>query len=1031
MNNLISEFVNPTAQYHGKPFWSWNGKLEKEELLRQIHVMKEMGFGGFFMHSRTGLQTEYLGEEWFELINACADEAEKLGMEAWLYDEDRWPSGIAGGRVTENPEFRMKSVKLEVLENYNEINWDSEVIAAFTCVLTGISVYEYERINRDTPMEAMKDKQILLFSIIEMSKHSFYNGYTYVDTLNRKATDKFIELTHEKYKQKCGNRLGRSIKGIFTDEPHRGTLMDEFGAGNDSDIWRAPWTDRLPLEFKNNYGYDLVEKLPELFLKLHGNNVSQVKWQYVELVQQMFLDNYAKPINEWCEKNNIILTGHILHEDSLTAQTAMSGSVMRYYEYMEYPGIDLLTEGNKSFWVAKQLSSVARQLGKKWLASELYGCTGWQMNFEGHKAVGDWQALFGINLRCHHLSWYTMEGESKRDYPASILHQSTWWREYKYVEDYFSRMGLLLSQGKPCCDVLVINPVESVWSQVHPGWAKMLTAKAPEITKLEEQYQDLFYWLTGAHIDFDYGDEEMISRYYRIEQDQASNPILKIGEASYRVVILGGMLTLRSSTLKLLEEFIRAGGKVVIAGDIPDYLDAIKSKLPQELQTEAAKVPFERESLISSVSKYLSITIEVTDEDGKNIDDIYCQLREDDKNKYAMFLNINREKGYENVSIKINTQGNVEEWVCSSGERVGVMKSGMDGLVEFKTSFESGKEHLYVITPEASTQIQQNPIFIEKERFTLSGPYEYVLDEPNVCVLDMAKYRFDGGDWQEELEILKVDQAVRRNYGLVYRDGEMLQPWFAKKQESSIKGRVSLEFNFYVDIVPEDQLELVLERPENFEIFLNGQTIDNTVLNGWWIDQCFKKIILPSGVLKSGRNTVELKVDFHEKINLENIYVIGRFGVKVEGNKNTLIKLPEKVFAGDITKQGLPFYSGKIRYRMKLESKTQNAEKIMLSLEKFEAACIKVITCDNREKMIAWQPYEADITNNLNMNKELTIEVVLTRRNTFGPLHQLPIKASDYGPFSFVTEGDKFSSNYMLIPSGLLKEPVIKICGIL
>ena len=96
----------------------------------------------------------------------------------------------------------------------------------------------------------------------------------------------------------------------------------------------------------------------------------------------------------------------------------------------------------------------------------MYGCTGWQFDFENHKAVGDWQALFGINLRCQHLSWYTMEGEAKRDYPASIFFQSPWWKQYKYVEDYFSRLGVMLNQGAPVCDVLVVNPIESVWSQV-------------------------------------------------------------------------------------------------------------------------------------------------------------------------------------------------------------------------------------------------------------------------------------------------------------------------------------------------------------------------------------------------------------------------------------------------------------------------------------------------------------------------------------------------------------------------------------
>ena len=76
---LYGRFQSPSKADRGKPFWSWNGKLDKDELIRQIHVIQEMGFGGHFMHSRTGLVTEYLGEEWFELINACADESERLG----------------------------------------------------------------------------------------------------------------------------------------------------------------------------------------------------------------------------------------------------------------------------------------------------------------------------------------------------------------------------------------------------------------------------------------------------------------------------------------------------------------------------------------------------------------------------------------------------------------------------------------------------------------------------------------------------------------------------------------------------------------------------------------------------------------------------------------------------------------------------------------------------------------------------------------------------------------------------------------
>lgn len=190
------------------------------------------------------------------------------------------------------------------------------------------------------------------------------------------------------------------------------------------------------------------------------------------------------------------------------------------------------------------------------------------MNFESHKAVGDWQALFGINLRCQHLSWYSMQGEAKRDYPASIFHQSAWYKEYHYVEDYFSRLNVILAQGKPVCDLLVLNPVESTWCHIYPGWSKSLSTEDPDNARIEKIYADLFHMLCGSRIDFDYGDEEMLSRLYSIEKTP-DGAVLHVGQASYKTVLAAGMLTIRSSTLKILKEFMEAGGKVVFAGEIP------------------------------------------------------------------------------------------------------------------------------------------------------------------------------------------------------------------------------------------------------------------------------------------------------------------------------------------------------------------------------------------------------------------------------------------------------------------------------
>ena len=78
------QFASPSSEYRGKPFWAWNGPLDEVELRRQIRVFKEMGLGGAFMHSRVGLATPYLSDEWFSLVNACVEEAKSQEMEAWL-----------------------------------------------------------------------------------------------------------------------------------------------------------------------------------------------------------------------------------------------------------------------------------------------------------------------------------------------------------------------------------------------------------------------------------------------------------------------------------------------------------------------------------------------------------------------------------------------------------------------------------------------------------------------------------------------------------------------------------------------------------------------------------------------------------------------------------------------------------------------------------------------------------------------------------------------------------------------------------
>ena len=113
-------FQGDLTEYAAIPFWSWNNELDEQALIQQIVDMKEAGMGGFIMHARLGLTTEYLGEKWFTCIGACLKKARELGMRAWIYDENGWPSGFVGGKLLEKEEYRAKYLEYCVCDTYDK-----------------------------------------------------------------------------------------------------------------------------------------------------------------------------------------------------------------------------------------------------------------------------------------------------------------------------------------------------------------------------------------------------------------------------------------------------------------------------------------------------------------------------------------------------------------------------------------------------------------------------------------------------------------------------------------------------------------------------------------------------------------------------------------------------------------------------------------------------------------------------------------------------------------------------------------------
>lgn len=322
------------------------------------------------------------------------------------------------------------------------------------------------------------------------------------------------------------------------------------------------------------------------------------------------------------------------------------------------------------------------------------------------------------------------------------------------------------------------------------------------------------------------------------------------------------------------------------------------------------------------------------------------------------------------------------------------------------------------------------PVYDRKTVIDMGGEFRYRLGEPNVLVLDRAAYRLNGGEEQGPLEILKLDRAVRDALGLPYRGGDMLQPWYAQKFTSSntpeTRAKLNLRFEFEVEVLPVSPVFLAVEHPEAAEYRVNGVKLDPAeAAEDGWVDRCFVKLPVPADALRLGVNRVEMRAEFHRGFDLEALYLLGDFGVRVEGARSIVTELPETIRTGCLTEQGFPFYGGTITYlldRPAVPSRSE-ADRALLAVPSFAAACVRVRVPGGDAQLIAWQPYETALPEGWKETERVELDVVLTRRNTFGPLHQIPLLARFYGPDSWTTEGSAFSEDYVLHPAGLLQNP--------
>ena len=990
------DLANPPAQYRPAPFWSWNDKLDPEELRRQVREMAAAGLGGFFMHARGGLRTAYLSDEWMECVNACLDEAGKCGIDGWLYDENGWPSGFGGGLVNGlGVRYQQKYLRhefldaadLEAAEKENTVGWYNPETLEFLG----------EKLPKGTTGK-------LLRCYFEVNPF-------YVDNLDPKVVREFIRVTHQHYYEKIPKKLLAHMRGIFTDEPQlsrKGLL----------------WSFVIEEEYWKAYRRELLKELPLLFLGAPGSDAMRIR--FWSLCARLFAENFQKQIYDWCDEKGWLLTGHHVLEETCRSQLSSNGAIMPQYKYYHIPGMDHLCRTEPSPVAMTQLVSVAMQFGRKQILSESFALCGWNVNFFGLRWMFQQQFAHGVNFVCPHLSGYSLRGLRKRDYPASLFCHQPWWADYRSVNDYFARVGMLLAEGEASTDVLVVHPQSSVWP-LYVG--EESDSKLEFYSKSLERITRALDRLQAAH---HYADEQLVASDGAFEDGA-----IRIGRCRYRQVVVPQLTNFSAPMLELLKKFHAAGGRILVvrnsfepdkltvegepaAPEVRDWFRALPAFDSEEAAAEAAA---------AGLGENRSVILEHGVPSGRVVSTWRDIELHGQPGRLFFVANVSYNQPCD-LELSLPRHGGRQVEVIDPATGTFSRLSDVHRRGEhlsFRYSLAAGEAAMFFLAGHPAPHIGKvaalNP-FRLPARKSLSAGFTLAASSGNLLTLDRCRYRVDGGGWVAD------DVSVIQ--------GRLLKLGRACDLEIEYEFEIADGFDFA------KPLTMLAETPEAFAFELNGEAFPG-VDSGFLFDSAFRKVALPAK-LKPGRNVIGMKTRFQQNpevyarlerarrfeteynmltydSEVEAIYLWGDFTVNHAGRVEPLIRGAERlhgkfslgapavgqtVKAADLVTEGLPFFAGKLTLSCEFELTASEVDKIrLLRFRPVGGNSYRIRI--NREEAGVWTHGFAavPVAQLIHAGKNtLEIEVTTSLRNLLGPFHLAEGECYAVGTLSFNREAN-------------------------
>jgi len=562
---LRAQLLSSLPGYGPVPFLALNDRLDKRRLKAALEELARAGMGGIFLHPRTGLEVEYLSEEFFERVGYAIETCAKLGIQAWLYDEYNWPSGMVAGKLLSRyPELGQVYLDYLLLKKPKpgrRIQVPGKILQVYSVTE---DIKELKDCYREDQLILPRIEGELLVFYQSVSSERLFSCYCanwikpvrgYVDLFNPKVAEKVIEMVYEEYAKRFSQYFGKTIKGIFLDEPQH---YNGF-----------PWSEIFQKEFTERYGYDVLEYLYLLVLDRPG--YIKFRTEYYQLVEELTSKSFYQPLSLWCQEHNLVLTGHLSQEERLSQMAVNHGGVYCHLSRMQIPGIDALNAGDGLqgglAWMeapnysVKMVSSIAHINGFSRVLCEAGGGAGWKMSLGEFKRMTDWLFALGINFLNPHQSLISVKGIRKRDFPPSHFWQEPWWRYYPEFSRYVSRLSRALSQGVHQAEIGLLIPTSTFWALSRGR------GENKKLKELSSQIEETCKFLISYLRDFEIIFEEAIWE----EKVKIKKGRVVAGNEEYPALVIPFCPVLNQQTLNFLLEFAQRGGWIFFLEKLPEF----------------------------------------------------------------------------------------------------------------------------------------------------------------------------------------------------------------------------------------------------------------------------------------------------------------------------------------------------------------------------------------------------------------------------------------------------------------------------